>query len=196
MLAQVLAVFLWNLLWLSRVKNRKAQIFGNQCGKPSVCLVSSDACSCCYIRSVDCSFNLSGKMAERVADGRPEKDAGSDQERMGSIHWAETLALGLVTGSALWMVIVCVISLTGHGGSSLLADSGPDPYLREHWRYVRQSNQEKNESRKQQERKSGSEQRGLPGGLCFRIPSTGSFMGVYPYHGSLQAGRLNVEAGL
>ena len=26
MLAQVLAVFLWNLLWLSRVKNRKAQI--------------------------------------------------------------------------------------------------------------------------------------------------------------------------
>ena len=28
MLAQVLAVFLWNLLWLSRVKNRKAQILG------------------------------------------------------------------------------------------------------------------------------------------------------------------------
>lgn len=32
MLAQVLAVFLWNLLWLSRVKNRKAQILGISVG--------------------------------------------------------------------------------------------------------------------------------------------------------------------
>lgn len=47
MLAQVLAVFLWNLLWLSRVKNRKAQILGISVGSLLVCLVSSDACSCC-----------------------------------------------------------------------------------------------------------------------------------------------------
>ena len=60
MLAQVLAVFLWNLLWLSRVKNRKAQILGISVG-----------------RRVDCGFDRSGKMAERMADGKPEKKGRS-----------------------------------------------------------------------------------------------------------------------
>ena len=55
-------------------------------------------------------------MAERVLMGGRKRMQDLTRKEWENIHWAETLALGLVTGSALWMVIVCVISLTGHGG--------------------------------------------------------------------------------
>ena len=35
------------------------------------------------------------------------------------LFYPERIALGLVTGSAFWMAVVCGVSLTGHGGIGL-----------------------------------------------------------------------------
>lgn len=116
MLAQLLAVFLWNLLWLSRVKKRKIQILGigfgsllfAWCHQMLVPAVVSGA----WIAALIC---LGRWLNGWLMGGRKRKQKLTGKE-WENIHWAETMALGLVTGSALWMVIVCGVSLTGHGG--------------------------------------------------------------------------------
>ena len=116
MLAQVLAVFLWNLLWLSRVKNRKAQILGIGGGSIlfSWChqMLVPAAASGVWIAVLICL----GRWLNRWLMGGRKRTRNLTGKEWENIHWAETLALGLVTGSALWMAIVCAISLTGHGG--------------------------------------------------------------------------------
>lgn len=116
MLAQVLAVFLWNLLWLSRGKSRKIQILGIGLGSLLFAwchqmLIPAAVSGVWIAVLIGLGKWLNGwLMGSRK---RKEDPAGNNWEKN---YRAETLALGLVTGSAMWMVIVCGISLTGHGG--------------------------------------------------------------------------------
>lgn len=116
MLVQVLAVFLWNLLWLSRVKSRKAQIIGTGAGSLLFAwchqMLVPALVSGIWIGVLIC---LGRWLNELLMGGWKKQGEKSENERE-MLPPAETLSLGLVTGSAFWMVIVCGISLTGRGG--------------------------------------------------------------------------------
>lgn len=194
MLAQVLAVFLWNLLWLSRVKNRKAQILGISVGSLLFAwchqMLVPAVISGVWIAVLICL----GRWLNGWLMGGRKRMQDLTRKEWENIHWAETLALGLVTGSALWMVIVCVISLQAME-EFLLADSGPDPYCGNTGGMCGNPNQEKMRAESSRKEKRFRTER-PSGRLCFRIPSTGSFMGVYPYHGSFAGRTAEYRAGL
>ena len=172
MLAQVLAVFLWNLLWLSRVKNRKAQILGISVGSLLFAwchqMLVPAVISGVWIAVLICL----GRWLNGWLMGGRKRMQDLTRKEWENIHWAETLALGLVTGSALWMVIVCVISLTGHGGVpfwrilALILTAGTLAVCAAIQIRAESSRKEK---RFRTERPSGR--------LCFRIPSHRLFYG-------------------
>ena len=110
-----------------------------------------------------------------------------------NIHWAETLALGLVTGSALWMVIVLRDFPYRPWRSSLLADSGLILTAGTLAVCAAIQIRRKNESRKQQERKA------VPNREAFWqavLPDTFPQALLWAFILTmvlLQAGRLNIE---
>ena len=193
MLAQVLAVFLWNLLWLSRVKNRKAQILGISVGSLLFAwchqMLVPAVISGVWIAVLICL----GRWLNGWLMGGRKRMQDLTRKEWENIHWAETLALGLVTGSALWMVIVCVISLTGHGGVpfwrilALILTAGTLAVC------AAIQIRRKNESRKQQERKA------VPNREAFWqavLPDTFPQALLWAFILTmvlLQAGRLNIE---
>ena len=193
MLAQVLAVFLWNLLWLSRVKNRKAQILGISVGSLLFAwchqMLVPAVISGVWIAVLICL----GRWLNGWLMGGRKRMQDLTRKEWENIHWAETLALGLVTGSALWMVIVCVISLTGHGGVpfwrilALILTAGTLAVC------AAIQIRRKNESRKQQERKA------IPNREAFWqavLPDTFPQALLWAFILTmvlLQAGRLNIE---
>ena len=118
MLAQVLAVFLWNLLWLSRVKNRKAQILGISVGSLLFAwchqMLVPAVISGVWIAVLICL----GRWLNGWLMGGRKRMQDLTRKEWENIHWAETLALGH-----------CLRDFPYRPWrSSLLADSGPDPY--------------------------------------------------------------------
>lgn len=116
MLARMLAVFLWNLLWLSRVKSRKAQILGTGLGSLffawSHQMLIPAIVSGVWIGVLVCLGRWLNGLLMGCQKGYEDQN-GIREEK---IPGAERLTMGLVTGSAFWMAAVCGISLTGRGG--------------------------------------------------------------------------------
>lgn len=104
MLGEVLVLFLWNLLCLGGTGRKRLRILGLLGG-----IVLFTWCHRIFLPLL-----VSGVyMAVLVLAGK---------QVLGLIlkgivlPLAETVSMSLVLGSALWMVLVCLISLTGHGG--------------------------------------------------------------------------------
>lgn len=107
MMAELAFVFLWNLCWLSFIKDRRKQIAGIVIGTGIFT----------WLHQIFLPLVLSGiylfiiiKVGE-ILNGLFDKN-----ERL---YGVEKLAMGLVTGSAFWLTLVCAISFTGHGGLKL-----------------------------------------------------------------------------
>ena len=107
MLAEVSVVFLWNVLWLSGTGRRRLQAAGVLTG-----LFVFTWCHQIFLPVV-----VSGLyMILLTAIGRWALSLF-----LGDIYLppAGEFSMGLVLGSALWMVVVCLVSMTGHGGLKL-----------------------------------------------------------------------------
>ena len=107
MLAEVSVVFLWNVLWLSGTGRRRLQAAGVLTG-----LFVFTWCHQIFLPVV-----VSGLyMILLTAIGRWALSLF-----LGDIYLppAGEFSMGLVLGSALWMVVVCLVFMTGHGGLKL-----------------------------------------------------------------------------
>lgn len=107
MMAEVLGVFLWNLLWLSMTGRRGLQVAG----------VLGGIFAFTWCHQIALPVIVSGLyMALLVSIGRWVLRLLFKDLRL---PLAEELSMALVQGSAVWMVAVCLVSLTGHGGLNL-----------------------------------------------------------------------------
>ena len=105
MLAETAAVLVWNFWWLSRVERPGLQITG--------CAAGLAGFSWCHRILVPLAGTalyvgvllLAGRNVRKGIFGKSSL-----------LPTAERLGLDLILGCALWIVIVCLVSLTGHGG--------------------------------------------------------------------------------
>ncbi len=105
MLAETAAVLVWNFWWLSRVERPGLQITG--------CAAGLAVFSWCHRILVPLAGTalyvgvllLAGRNVRKGIFGKSSP-----------LPTAERLGLDLMLGCALWIVIVCLVSLTGHGG--------------------------------------------------------------------------------
>ena len=118
MLVHVLAVFLWNLGWLSLVRRRKAQIAGTAVGVLGFAwchqMLVPAAVSGAWLLTL---IGAGDRINHLMLGNRTGKNYTSIGRSI--LFYPERIALGLVTGSAFWMAVVCGVSLTGHGGIGL-----------------------------------------------------------------------------
>ncbi len=97
-------MFLWNLLWLSKTGRKKLQAAG----------VLSGLFIFTWCHQIFLPVILSGLyMALLVAMGRWILRLFF---RGHPLPFAEEVSMALVLGSAFWMAVVCLVSLTGRGG--------------------------------------------------------------------------------
>lgn len=107
MMVEVLLVFLWNLLWLSGTGRKRLRALG----------VLSGVFVFTWIHQIFLPVLLSGLyMAVLAAVGRWALRLFLKDLRL---SFVEECSMSLVLGSSLWMAVVCLVSLTGHGGLPL-----------------------------------------------------------------------------
>ena len=111
MLAEVAVIFLWNLWCLRRTENPRSQVLG--------CLAGILVFSWCHRALVPLAVTaayagvllMAGRLLRRLSARLTGKTTG--------LPVAEAAGLDLILGSALWIVLVCAVSLTGNGGLRL-----------------------------------------------------------------------------
>ncbi len=129
MLAETGAVFLWNLWWLSRVKRPGLQAAGcaaglavfSWCHRILVPLVGTAVYAGVLLlagRRLRLAF--SGKTGRSGGNRGAQKTGGGKSDPASpELPLAEGLGLDLILGCACWIVLVCLVSLTGRGGVGL-----------------------------------------------------------------------------
>lgn len=116
MLVEVVLVFAWNLFWLRRAYGGKRD---KGAGNLRICwlCVAGGAAVFTWCHQILVPIAVSGiYVAVLILWGRWIHRLFAWKVRQTSV---EELSMSLVTGSAFWMVLVCLISLTGHGGIRL-----------------------------------------------------------------------------
>lgn len=116
MLGEVVLVFAWNLFWLRRAYGGKRD---KGAGNLRICwfCVAGGAAVFTWCHQIMVPIAVSGiYVAVLILWGRWIHRLFVWKVRQTSV---EELSMSLVTGSAFWMVLVCLISLTGHGGIRL-----------------------------------------------------------------------------
>lgn len=111
MLAEVAVIFLWNLWCLRRTENPRCQVLG--------CLAGILVFTWCHRALVPLAVTaayagvllMAGRLLRRLSARLTGKTTG--------LPAAEAAGLDLILGSALWIVLVCAVSLTGNGGLRL-----------------------------------------------------------------------------
>lgn len=111
MLAEVAVIFLWNLWCLRRTENPRGQVLG--------CLAGILVFTWCHRALVPLAVTavyagvllMAGRLLRRLSARLTGKTTG--------LPAAEAAGLDLILGSALWIVLVCAVSLTGNGGLRL-----------------------------------------------------------------------------
>lgn len=131
MFGEVALVFAWNLFWLRKAYGGNGKAGGKtggngnpvdkisragNAGNPRTCwlCVAGGAAVFTWCHQILVPIAVSGLyVAVLILWGRWIHRLFAWKIRQSSV---EELSMSLVTGSAFWMVIVCLISLTGHGG--------------------------------------------------------------------------------
>lgn len=118
MILEVTVVFAWNRYWLAKPGDRRIRLFALAAG-----VAVFTWCHRILVPIVVSGIYLAvlvlwGRWMNRLW-GLCLKDGAAVSGDPAAGRTVESVSMALVSGSAFWMVFVCLVSLTGHGGLKL-----------------------------------------------------------------------------